>query len=141
MTTVLNGLIGGLVAGLVAAGAARLVAADGSAAPSPAAAVLGRRAASGWSGLAAAALYGCVAGGALVAFELSVLGVLGVPPATREALGVALGWSVALFVALAALERVARGRALDRPFVAELAAYHLVYGLCLGVWIRATWIT
>ena len=140
MTTVLNGLIGGLVAALVAAGAARLVAADRADAPALAAAVLGSRAASGWSGLASEVLYGCVAGGAFVALELSVFDVLGVPPALWDALGMAVGWSAALF-AVAALGRAARGRALDRPFVAELAAYHLAYGLCLGVWIRVTWIT
>ena len=140
MTTVLNGLIGGLVAALAAAGAARLVAADRSDAPALATAVLGSRTASGWSGLAAEVLYGCVAGGAFVAFELSVLDVLGVPPATWDALGTAVGWSVALFVVAAAVGYV-RGRSLDGPFVAELVVYHLAYGLCLGVWIRATWIT
>ena len=125
MTTVLNGLVGGLVAGGVAAVAAELVF-DGP---------------RDWTRVALELGYGAAAGGVLLALELFVLGVLGVPPATREALGVALGWSVALFVALAGLERVVRGRGLDRPFVAGLAAYHLVYGLCLGVWIRVTWIT
>ena len=143
MTTVLNGLIGGLVAGLVAASVARLVrrAVDSSDAPALAAAVLGARtAASGWWGLAAEVLYGCVAGGTFVALELSVLGVLGVPPATGAALASAVGWSVALF-AVAAVVCVARGRSLDGPFAAELVVYHLAYGLCLGVWIRVTWIT
>ena len=141
MTTVLNGLIGGLLAGVVAAGAARLVAADSADVPALAAAVLGDNAAvSGWRGLAVEVLYGCVAGGAFVAIELSVLDVLGVPPAAWDAVGTAAAWSTALFVVAVAVGYV-RERSLDRPFAAELAAYHLAYGLCLGVWIRLTWIT
>ncbi len=69
--------------------------------------------------------------------ELYALRLLGVPPATGEALGVAVGWSALLFViAVVAL----RGR-LSRPSLAELFAYHLAFGVGFGVWIRLTWIT
>jgi hypothetical protein len=136
MTTILNGLLGGLVVGLVAATATRLVAGDASggrvgfAVPS-----------SRWSTFAVRLSYGCLAGGALVALELFVLGLLAVPPTLLEAFGVAVAWSALLFGVLSAVRWVASSRSLARSHLGGSLVYHLVYGLGLGLWIRLTWIT
>lgn len=141
MTTVPNGLIGGLVAAVVAATVTR-AAADSSATSEALAAVLGGDVAtSRWWGFPSQLGYGTVAGGVLVALELSVLGALAVPPATGEALAVAVGWSAVLFFAAVAVRRFGLSLPLDRSALLELSGFHLVYGLGLGVWIRLTWIT
>jgi hypothetical protein len=86
-------------------------------------------------------LYGGLAGGTLLALELFVLGILGVPPTPVEALGVAVAWSALLFGGLSVAWRVASPTSLTRSRLGELLVYHLVYGLGFGLWIRMTWIT
>jgi hypothetical protein len=141
LTTPLNGILGGLLVGLVAGVGARFV----DSGPSPTAMLLIRltgdsRTSGRWAELAGHVLYGGLAGGTLVALELFVLGVLAVPPALGEALGVAIAWSTLLFVLWAGVLRVGRSNSSDSPLPA-LFVYHLVYGIGLGVWIRMTWIT
>ncbi|QIO23033.1 hypothetical protein [Haloarcula sp. JP-L23] len=132
MTTVLNGLLGGLVVGLVAttatAAASNQGLADAIGVPR-------------WVVLSAEVVYGAVAGGALVALELYVFGVLGVPPSAVDVLGLTLGWSVTLLLATLAGVTVLAGRGVGRSAAVPLAVYHLVYALGLWVWVRATWIT
>lgn len=141
MTTLLNGLLGGLLTGLVAGFAIRLVDSD----PSATARILQGLAGDAtttprWSELAGQVLYGGLAGGTLLALELFVLGVLAVPPALGEALGAAVAWSALLFVLWAVVLRVGLSISSE-PYLRALFVYHLVYGIGLGIWIRATWIT
>lgn len=141
MTTLLNGLLGGLLIGLLAGAVTGFVESD----PSVTARMLEKTAEDGTptsrlSELAGKALYGGLAGGVLLALELFALGVLAVPPARAEALGVAVAWSALLFVLWAVVLRV--GLSLpSETYLRELFVYHLVYGLGLGIWIRVTWIT
>lgn len=141
MTTILNGLLGGLVVGAVAGIVVRLLDADSSAT----AALLDRAtgtelSSSRWVLFGVRLVYGCLAGGALLALELSVLGMLGVPPTLGESLTVTLAWSALLLVTTASAWRVVSPSRSSRPLL-ELLLYHLVYGVGLGVWIRVTWIT
>lgn len=142
MTTVRNGLVGGLLVALVAATTARLVGTE----PSTASAVLeiafgDAPTPSGWWGYVLLLLHGSIAGGTLVALDLFVFGTLGVPPTVDEALVVAIVWSGVLLGTAIAVWRFVLGLALDRSSLAELLAYHLVYGLGLAIWARMTWIT
>lgn len=140
MTTLLNGVLGGLLVGLLAAVAVRRVAADPSAT-----AALSRRlpgaASSRWREGFLQVAYGALAGGLLVALELYVLGLLGVPPTPVEAFGTALAWSAVLFVSLLTVARLDTPAVDSRSTLLELAVFHLVFGLGLGLWIRMTWIT
>ncbi|MBX0323386.1 hypothetical protein EGH21_10130 [Halomicroarcula sp. F13] len=86
-------------------------------------------------------VYGAVAGGALVALELSVFGVLGVPPSAVDVLGLTLGWGLTLLLATLAGVTLVAGRGVGRSAAVPLVVYHLVYALGLWVWVRATWIT
>lgn len=141
MTTLPNGLLGGLLIGLVAGAVTRFVDSN----PSVADILLKRGAGdgtttSGWLELAGHVLYGGLAGGVLLALELFVLGILAVPPALWEALGVTVAWSALLFVLWAVVLRL--GVSLpSESSLRGLAVYHLVYGVGLGIWIRVTWIT
>ncbi|WP_276271977.1 hypothetical protein [Haloarcula litorea] len=126
MTTLVNGLLGGLAAGLLASAVAVWV--------GPASRSSRARTVAGAGG------YGAVAGAVLVALELFVLGLLGVPPTRGEALAVAVGWS-ALLLALTAAVRATRSDGSGWPPLRALVAFHVVYGLLLGAWIRLTWIT
>lgn len=142
MTTLINGLLGGLGAGLVAGVAVHTMADE----PSATAVVLSRAvddatATSRGFALAARVAYGGLAGVGLLALELSVLGVLAVPPSVGEAFGAALGWSALLFVGRVLVWRAVPSLPEDRSPLVELLAYHLVFGLGLGLWIRLTWIT
>lgn len=142
MTTLLNGLLGGLLVGIVASLAVEMVG-DGRYAVSAMLGVLfdegvgtarpGR--------MATTILYGTVAGIALVALELSVLRVVGVPPTPIEAYGLAVAWGVVLLAVFAAGYRFVFRLRFDRDVLVELLLFHVVYGLGLGVWIRMTWIT
>lgn len=137
MTTILNGLLGGLLAALVGAAAARAVSGRLGDTSEPS----GRVPTAGWLRVSLRALYGGVAGGTLVALDLFVFGTLGVPPTAAEAFGAAVVWSGALFVAAVSIRRFVRPPRSGRSATAESLAFHLAYGLCLGVWIRSTWIT
>jgi hypothetical protein len=142
VTTLLNGLLGGLFAGVLAAVVVRIVAGESSATAAVLARTVGpRRAASRWWVVAAWLSYGSLAGGALVALELFVLGLLGVPPSTAESLGVAVAWSALLFGLASAVLGVAFSLSFVRSRLDGLVGYHLGYGLGLGLWIRLTWIT
>jgi len=134
MTTLLNGLLGGLVVGVVATLAAQVAGVLLGGADGP-------RRASRSREIAAQVAYGVFAGLALVALELFVLGLIAIPPTVAEAFGVAVGWSAVLLVALLVARRVGGTLPFGRPRLAELLAYHLVYGVALGGWIRLTWIT
>lgn len=141
MTTILNGLLGGLLTGLVAGVVTQLVTDDPSATAEALKGRLGNRVAtSRWGEFAVQLSYGGLAGGVLVALELYVLGMLAVPPTIGEALGIAVTWSALLFGTQVVFWRVVSSP-LDRSHLVELLAYHLVYGLGLGAWIRMTWIT
>ena len=141
MTTLLNGVLGGLVIGLLAGGVCRF---DDSA-PPVTALLLERltghaRPVSRSLELVVFVLYVGLAGKTLLALELFVLSVLGVPPSLGEALGVAVAWSAVLLV----LWLIALRVVLSRPSKLSLRAlvvFHLVYGVGLGLWFRATWIT
>lgn len=142
MTTILNGLLGGLLIGVVAAVVTRFVADD----PSASAVVLEGTLGAGtlpsrWRGFVIRILYGGLAGGLLVALELFVLELLAVPPTTVEAFGVAVAWSALLFGVLSVGRQVASPRSITRSHLGASLAYHLVYGLGLGLWLRMTWIT
>lgn len=142
MTTLLNGLLGGLAVGVIAAGVVRFVADE----PSAAADLLGRAVGGRGSSsprtiFVAWFLYGGVAGVAFAALELYALRLLSVPPGFDEALGVAGAWSALLFAGAALAWRRAPSYPSDRSYVAELFAYHLVFGVGFAVWIRLTWIT
>jgi hypothetical protein len=134
MTTVVNGVVGGAVVGLVAAvvvGLVRRDDGDGNNGPRG----------PGWLRPVAYILYGAAAGGVLVALELSVLGVLGVPPGRLETLVLTLVWSAVLFGAVTTADRAGAdgsvlGDGLDRRL-----AFHVLYGIGLGFWIRLTWVT
>jgi hypothetical protein len=141
MTTVLNGLLGGLVAAVVAAAVARTLRDEPSAASALVAAAWddGATRPPPWAGLVAELSYGGVAGGALVVVVLSA-GGFGVPPTVAEAFAATLGWSAALFGAAGALWTTL-DLPLTRARLRDLAVFHLAYGLALGAWIRATWIT
>jgi hypothetical protein len=141
VTTLLNGLLGGLLIGLVAGFVTRFVEND----PSATAMILNRligdsTTTSRWWELVGHVLYGGFAGGVLVALELFAFGVLAVPPALGEALGVAIAWSALLFVLWAVVLRVGSSLPAGSSLRA-LVVYHLVYGIGLGLWIRVTWIT
>lgn len=140
MTTVLNGLLGGLVVGAVASGVLRLAGEGLSAA------VLGEPggdalAAHPWVRPLLELLYGTAAGGLFVALELTVLGVLSVPPTASEALAVGGLWGAVLLAALGLVLRVLGAAPTDPGAVRVLLAYHLLYGVGLGAWIRLTWLT
>ena len=129
MTTLLNGLLGGGAAGLVAALAVQAMASS-DARPSALAGVAD----------------GALAGLGFVAVELSVAGVLGVPPSLGEALGAAVGWSALLCLGLLASRRLPRSGGANGgvpvvPAARLLIAYHLAFGVGLGLWVRLTWIT
>jgi hypothetical protein len=142
MTTVLNGLLGGGIVALLATVATRFVGERG---------VLGgeipgvdggdRLASSPWASTLLLLIYGSVLGGALVALELYVLGMLGVPPTLVEALVVTIPWSAIVFGVLVVLWRFGLRIPLDRSRLGKLLVFHLVYGPGLGAWIRLTWIT
>lgn len=141
MTTILNGLVGGLVAGLIAGVAAQFARNDGMLS-----AVVDTTDGRGTSiargiALLLSAVYGSIAGTTLVAIELVVLGLLGVPPALGEALAVALGWSIVLLGVVLVAVRLTVSPQNARSHLPELVTYHAIYGLGLGIWIRFTWIT
>jgi hypothetical protein len=142
MTTLLNGLLGGLVVGALTAVATGLVG-DGPSATTALAerALGGRGSRSRWGSFAARVLYGVLAGVAVVAVELYALRLVGVPPTVGEAFAVAFAGSAFLFVIAFIACRVVLSRATDRSYLGELLAYHLVFGVGFGVWIRLTWIT
>ncbi|MFO8114742.1 MAG: hypothetical protein R6U01_05185 [Halorubrum sp.] len=104
-------------------------------------AVGGRGSSSPRTVLVAWFLYGGVAGVGLVVIELYVLRVLSVPPSFDVALGVAVARSAVLFVGAFLAWRKALSRPSDRSYVAELFAYHIVFGVGFAVWIRLSWIT
>lgn len=142
MTTLLNGLLGGLLVGIVSTVAVEIVGGRRT----PVAAMLD--VVQGEDGgtaravrVATTVLYGTVGGLVLVALELYVLGVVGVPPAPLEAYGLAVGWGAVLLAVLAAAYRVAFRLQFDRDVLVALVLFHAVYGLGLGIWIRLTWIT
>lgn len=140
MTTILNGLLGGFVAGLLAVGAVGLLRAAGiTGRASESGASNGGRDLSRRSELLLVLGYAALAGAVLVALELIVLGVLAVPPTRYEALAVGLAWGLGLFAAVGAAVIAAAPSLRSR--LADLAAFHLAYGLLLGLWIRLTWIT
>lgn len=142
MTTLLNGVLGGLLVGIVASLAVEIVG-DGRSAVSAMLGVLfdeGRGTARPGR-MATTVGYGTVAGLALVALELYVLGVVGVPPTPIEAYGLAVAWGVVLLAVFAAVYRFVFRLRFDRDVIVELLLFHVVYGLGLGVWIRMTWIT
>lgn len=141
MTTVLNGLLGGALAGVLASVIARAVLSNRSAAIAVVDALFGTTLAdSSLTATLVDLLYGALAGGVLLALELYVLGLLGVPPSIGEAFGVGIGWGVVL-LALATLVANAVGGRIDRATASHLVAYHLAFGLALGLWIRISWIT
>ncbi|MDX1746793.1 MAG: hypothetical protein R3324_12705 [Halobacteriales archaeon] len=139
MTTVPNGIIGGILSAFVSVGLTRLIAGDRSEASSPAAGT-GDHSPSRWWSVGASAVYGGVAGGALLLVERYVLGVLSVPPDILVALGTALAWSALLCVGWLAAGRVVSRRS-DTITRAEVVLFHLLFGVSLGLWIRFTWIT
>lgn len=141
MTTIVNGLVGGLVAGMIAGVAAQFVSNDGIHS-----AVVHTTRGRGTSiargiALLLSAVYGSIAGATLVAIELVVLGLLGVPPALGEALTVALVWSIVLLGVVLVAVRLTVSPQEARSHLPELVTYHATYGLALGIWIRLTWIT
>lgn len=141
MTTIINGLLGGAVVAVIAALAAGLLG-DRTQAPVTALDLSpGNGHASHWWSLLRALIYGSTAGGVLVALELSVLGMLAVPPTLAEAIITAVTWSVVLLAGMVALWHFLPSRRTDRSTLGRLVVFHLVYGLCLAVWIRLTWIT
>lgn len=142
MTTLLNGLLGGLLVGIGAALAVEVVG-DGRSAVSAMLGVLFTEGvATARSGrVATTVVYGTVGGLVLVALELYVLGVLGVPPTPLEAYGPAVAWGAVLLVVLAAIYRFVFRLQFDRDVLVALVRFHAVYGLGLGIWIRMTWIT
>lgn len=140
MTTLFNGVLGGAFAALVASVAAAFL---GGASPLPplrrAATEAVERRRRGLDTLVAVA-YGTVAGGALVGLELSALDLLAVPPSRAAALGLAVGWSLLVCgAALLVWRRTGPERLADRW--SGVVAFHLAFGLALGVWIRLTWVT
>lgn len=142
MTTLLNGVIGGLVVGLIAAVTTQFFGGDPSA-TAPVVERLGRSrfAASRWSRLAVMSLYGGLAGSGFLAVELFVLRVLSIPPTIGEALGATLLWSAVLSLTWILVEWAAPSLSRSRSRLGKLLAYHSVYGVGLGLWIRFTWIT
>lgn len=143
MTTVVNGVIGGaivgLLAGLVVVGLRVRMPSANSATLGP---LLGERATQSWTRLLGGGLvYGAVGGGVLVALVLFVGGGLGVPPSTAAAFGVAILWAALLFAGVVLLSRRSDGAGADEAFLRLALAFHVVYGLGLGLWIRLTWIT
>lgn len=141
MTTVLNALFGGLVSGLVAVIATRLLA-DGPSAPTLSGGDAGSPASSSrWKGPLVRLSYAGFAGGTLLALELSVLGILAVPPSTIEAFGVAVAWSTLLFGVLGVARWIGVPGSFGRSDLGELFVFHLVYAVGFGLWIRLTWIT
>lgn len=142
MTTLLNGLLGGLLVGVAATLAVEVVG-DGRSAVSAMLGVLSPERAGTvrvWR-IATAVLYGTLGGLALVAVELYVLGVVGVPPTPLEAYGLAVAWAVLLLAAVAVAYRFVFRLRFDRDVLVDLLLFHAVYGLGLGLWIRMTWIT
>jgi hypothetical protein len=138
MTTLLNGVLGGLLIGLLAGFVMRIFDRDSLGILER---VIGANPAmSRWLKLAIQGLYGSIAGGLLLVLELSVLGLLAVPPSLSEALGVAVAWSAVLFILQIIAGRADRSL-LPGSSVRALFVYHLVFGMGLGVWIRVTWIT
>lgn len=140
MTTILNGVLGGLVVGLFAAVVTRFVA------PSVTVGMLeralGLRASSArWLAFISQLLYGCLAGGSLVALELFVLRIIAIPPTVGEAFGIAVAWSALLFGILLVVWQAGSSSPDDRSRLSQLLVYHIVYGLGFGIWIRLTWIT
>lgn len=138
MTTILNGLLGGAIVGVVATLTARLASGVrwGQTAGSGTESTASR-----WKAYLSAVAYGTAAGGALLALELYVLGVLAVPPSVGEAFAVAVAWSAALLVAVLAVWRFALRSRLNRSRLRGLVAYHAVFGVGFGLWIRLSWIT
>jgi len=142
MTIVLNGLLGGVIVALLASVAMRFVGDGGAVAGEGSGVDIGGRLASSpWASILLLLVYGGVLGGTLVALELYVLGMLGVPPTRGEAMVVAVLWSAVVFGVLVALWRFGLGIPLDRARLRKPLVFHLVYGLGLGAWIRLTWIT
>lgn len=133
MTTLLNGVLGGALAALVAV----TVVTSLPVGPSP---LRSRgddpRYHRGRTSLVAVG-YGALAGGVGVAVALAG-GGLGVPPSRVVALGAALGWSVLLCGVVTVGWRLVAG---SRDRWRWLAAFHLVFGVALGVWVRLTWVT
>lgn len=140
MTTLLNGLVGGLLVGLGAGIVAQVLTGDLTPRAMPPGVFGGREATTRWVAGAMQVAYGGLAGLALIALELFVLGLLAVPPTIAEALGIALAWS-GLLLGMLVVGWRAVSPALDRPRLRGLIVYHVGYGLGLGVWIRMTWIT
>lgn len=128
MSSIINGLLGGGLAGLVAVLVTAVVSSGEPLLPG---------ASRGVSAIAGVS-YGVVAGGALVALELSVLNLLSVPPATGTVMAITLLWAGLLFF-LTVIAEVGLGR--DRAGFTGLLVYHGLFGLALGAWIRLTWIT
>lgn len=142
MTTILNGLLGGLLVGFVAAVVTQAVAGT----PSATAGALeqlfgdtGKR--SRWWEVTVQVIYGGLAGAGLLIIELHALQRIAIPPSTGEALGIPIIWSMLLLLVLTIIWKSIDSLALDRSSLLELLTYHLVYGVCFGVWIRMTWIT
>lgn len=142
MTTILNGLVGGLLVGLLAAIVTQVVDSDSSATMVVLQRTVGARfARSRWWTLGVQVFYGGLAGVIFIVLELFALQALAIPPTVGEAFSVAIGWSALLFVVWVVIVRVGLSHPKDRSLLAEVLAYHLVYGLGLGMWIRLTWIT
>lgn len=142
MTTLLNGLLGGLLVGIVATIAVEILGGRRS----PIAAMLdvvfdGGGGPARSRRVATSILYGTVGGLVLVALELYVLGVVGIPPGPLEAYGLAVAWGGVLLAVLAAVYRFGFRLQFDRDVLVALVLFHAVYGLGLGIWIRTTWIT
>lgn len=141
MTSLLNGFIGGLVVGALAASATRLVATYPSSTTVLLRRYLGRGVeVSDTLVFAVQIAYGCFAGGVLVGLDLFILNLLAVPPAIGKAVGIAVIWSGFLAAIWVIYSWIATRRTAGGTPRRELLAYHLVYGLGLGLWIRFTWI-
>jgi hypothetical protein len=142
MTTLLNGVLGGAIVGGFAAAVTAIVAKRaGTGDGSKGTPERSRAGAIGWKRGILLVGYGSALGGGLLALELFVLGVLGVPPTLGEAFAVALAWSGVVFGAVFVGWRVGGSRLLTQGDRQQLLVYHLCYGLGLGAWIRLTWIT
>lgn len=141
MTSIVNGLVGGALVALATTVLLELVDDRLPVTPTVVESFVDHAIPLAWLRYLLQLLYGSATGGTLVALDLFVFGMLGVPPTTVEALGLAVVWSAALLLTVVVVSRFILENRLDRTSFLTLLAYHLLYGLGLGVWIRATWIT
>lgn len=140
MTTIGNGIIGGVAGAIVGMILVRLLYTE----TAITAIFISRDRMDdtpGWSAIVFPVLYGGLGGGTLVALDLYVTGILGVPPTVGKAFGVAVGWSAVLFAVLLILQRASHSQSESQAPLKPLLVFHLCYGLALGTWIRFTWIT